>query len=136
MRYMLRPLNVECFPDIWEKSRLNGYTYFTKKNIEQEIASHVCVTDGIILLYSWNMEIFMIVIFLITRYRHPDCDWYRLGTLNETPRSGEVPGPHSLVRVHFQAVMIAATEDAYRKTNAFFIARNSISKVFVAWAKG
>lgn len=53
--------------------------------------------------------------FLITRYRHPDRNWYRLGTLDEAPRSGEVPGSHPLVRVHFQAIMIAAAKDAYRR---------------------
>jgi len=59
--------------------------------------------------------------FLITWYWYSDCNWYRLGALDETPCSSKIPRSHSFVRIHLQTVMIAAAEDAYRKISVFLL---------------
>jgi len=68
----------------------------------------------------WDINIAMLD-FLITWYWYSDCNWYRLGALDETPCSGKIPRSHSFIRVHLQTVMIAAAEDAYRKISVFLL---------------
>jgi len=48
----------------------------------------------------------------LTGNRHSQRDGYGLGTLDESPGAGEVPGPDALVRVHLQRVIVPAAEHA------------------------